>query len=116
MFERFFNKPEDREKTEVSVKKRQEIEYILQGSLKPKKGQFIWEVNQLTGEIKKAEYKKTVAVFGGKIPPQELIIKPDCIYIPALNAKTAKDKYDKNPNQEAYFSKIAPMKLSDLKF
>ena len=111
MFERFFKKPDDRERHEISVKKKQEIEYVLEGSLKPKRGHFLWEINTLTGEIKKAEFKKTTAVFGAKIPPQELIIKPDCIYIPALNAKNAKKKYDQNPNQSAYYTKEALMSL-----
>ena len=114
MFERFFKKPDDRPKAEISVKKQQQVEYIIQGSLKPKKGQFIYEVNTITHEIKKAEFKRTTAVFGGKVPPQELIIKPDCIYIPALNKMNAWAKFLKNSNQEAYFTKKAPFNIDEI--
>lgn len=100
-------------KVEVNVKKKQEIEYVLQGTIKPPKGHFIWELNEETGEIKKAEFKKTTAVFGAELPPEELIVKADCIYIPALNAENAKKKYLKNKEQSHYYVKEAPMKLSD---
>lgn len=101
-------------KVELSVKKKQEIEYVLQGTIKPKAGHFVWELNEETGEIKKAEFKKTTAVFGAAIPPEELIVKPDCIYIPALNAENAKRKYFKNKEQSAYFVKPAVMNIEDI--
>lgn len=103
-------------KIELNVKKKQEVEYVLQGTLKPQVGHFIWELNEETGEIKKAEFKKTTAVFGAAIPPEELIVKPDCIYIPALNAENAKKKYLKNKEQSFYYAKEAPMKLGDISF
>lgn len=98
-------------KTELSVKKQQEVEYILEGTIKPRTGHFIWEINKETGEAKKAEYKRDVAVFNAKIPSKKLIIKDNCIYIPALNATNAKDKFLKDGNQSSYYSKEPVMKL-----
>ena len=101
---------------ELNVKKKQEIEYVLQGTIKPQIGLFVWELNEETGEIKKAEFKRNTAVYGAELPPEELVVKADCIYIPALNAKNAKKKYLKNKEQSAYYVKPAPMSLSDLSF
>lgn len=105
-----------KDKIELSVKKKQEIEYVLEGSIKPMPGHFIWELNEETGEIRKAEFKKDTAILLGALPPDELMVKPDCIYIPALNAENAKKKYLKNKNQDAYYVKPALMSLSDITF
>lgn len=101
---------------ELNVKNKQEIEYVLQGSVKPQPGHFVWEVNEETGEIKKAEFKRNTAVYGAELPPKELVVKADCIYIPALNAENAKRKYLKNKEQSAYCVKPAVMSLSDITF
>jgi hypothetical protein len=109
-------KLENQNRVELNVKKKQEIEYVLEGTLKPKKGHFIWELNEETGEIKKAEFKRTTAVFGAAISPEELVINPDCVYIPALNSGNAKKKYLKNKDQSAYYVKTPVMNLSDITF
>ncbi|MFA6069820.1 MAG: hypothetical protein WC810_14650 [Janthinobacterium sp.] len=109
-------KLDNQERIELSVKKKQEIEYVLQGTIKPQTGHFVWELNEETGEIKKAEFKRNTAVYGAELPPEELVVKADCIYIPALNAENAKRKYLKNKEQSAYYVKPAPMSLSDLSF
>jgi hypothetical protein len=107
---------DNQNRIELNVKKKQEIEYVLQGTIKPKAGHFVWELNEETGEIKKAEFKRSTAVYGAELPPEELIIKADCIYIPALNAENAKRKYLKNKEQSAYYAKPAVMSLSDITF
>ena len=104
----------NQERIELNVKKQQEIQYILHGTIKPEKGHFIWELNIETGEIKKAEFKTNKVVFGAALPPKELIVKADCIYIPALNAKNAKRKYLKNKEQSAYYAKPAVMNIQDI--
>ena len=53
---------------------------------------------------------------GAELPPEELVVKADCIYIPALNAENAKRKYLKNKEQSAYYVKPAVMSLSDITF
>lgn len=103
-------------KTEVTVKKKQQIEYVLQGTLKSQRGHSVWEIDEETGTVSKATYKKTTAVFGAIIPKEELIVKLGCIYIPALNSENAKRKYTKNKNQSSYFISEPKMKLSDCFF
>ncbi len=103
-------------RVELNVKKKQEVEHVLQGTIKPRDGHFIWELNEESGEIKKAVFKTTVAVLGAKVPTQELVVNKDCIYIPALNAENAKKKYLKNKEQSFYFVKEAPMSLSEITF
>jgi hypothetical protein len=107
---------DNQNKTEINIKKKQEIEYVLQGTIKPKAGHFIWEINEETGEILKAEFKRTTAVLGAELPPEELIVKADCIYIPALNSENAKRKYLKNKEQSFYYAKPPVMDLSDITF
>ena len=109
-------KLDNQERIELNVKKKQEIEYVLQGTIKPQAGHFVWEINEETGEIKKAEFKKVTAVFGVKVPPKELIIKADYIYIPALNAENAKRKYLKNKEQSAYYTKPTVMDIDEITF
>lgn len=106
-------KLQEQNKIELNIKNKQEVEYVLQGTLKPQTGHFIWEVNEVTGEIKKAEFKKTIATFGASMKAEELVINPDCIYIPSLNGKNAFKKYNQDKRQATYYSKVAPMNLSD---
>ena len=106
----------NQDKVEIGVKKRQQVEYVLEGTIKPNKGHFIWEVNTLTGDVCKAKFKKTIFVLGAMLPPEELIINPDCLYIPALNEKNARKHYLKNSEQSNYFVKPPIMNLSDITF
>ncbi len=103
---------------ELNIKKQQEIETVLQGTITPKNGHFVWEVNEETGEIKKAEYKQGTGFFMRhyeyNAPNEKLVLQPNCVYIPALNPQNAKRKYLKNKEQDYYFDKIPPMNLSDL--
>lgn len=105
-------------RVELNVKKRQEIEYVLEGTIKPKKGHFVWELNEETGEIKKAEYKTVTATFNmlSEKPAHKLIVNENCVYIPALNKENAKAKYLRNKEQKHYYSKPALLKLSDITF
>ena len=48
--------------------------------------------------------------------PNKLIIKPNCIYIPALNSTNAKRKYIQNKNQSAYYTKVAPSSINEITF
>jgi DNA-binding MarR family transcriptional regulator len=99
------------ERIELNVKKKKEIEYVLEGTIQPIKGHFIWECNEENGEIKKAEFKRNT--FSTTLPPEELIIKADCVYIPALNAANAKKHYLKDNRQSSYYVKEAPIKLQN---
>lgn len=103
---------------EVGVKKKQEIEYVLEGRLCPKRGQKVWEVNEITKEAEEAKYKSDTAAFDNftSMPVEKLIVNKDCVYIPALNVANALRKYGKNPNQSHYYVKEAPSKLSEITF
>ena len=110
-------KIENQNRVELNVKKKQEIEYTLLGKIKPKKGHFIWEINEETGEIKKAQFKRNTAVaFSASLPPEELVIQPDCIYIPALNVANAKKCYLRDNNQASYYAKQPLFDISDITF
>ena len=102
---------------EVTVKKKQEIEYVLIGNITPKNGHKVFEINEF-GEVSEAEYKKDTAVFNANaiMQPNKLIIKPNCIYIPALNSTNAKRKYIQNKNQSAYYTKVAPSSINEITF
>lgn len=93
--------------TELSIKKQVKVEpdYLLEGQILPKKGQLVYEIDTNTLEVREAEYERaTVAIFGAEIPPRKLIIKPGCIYIPAINKSNALRKYQKDSNQRTYLS------------
>jgi len=104
------------EKTEVGVKKKKEVKHQFEGTLKPRIGHKVWEVNEETGEITEAKYKKSLTAYLGDTPIEQLIIKPDCIYIPALNASNAKKKYLKNKEQSHYFYKEVEMDIKQQYF
>lgn len=105
-------------KTEIGIKKKIEIEHCLEGTIKPIKGHFVWEIDETTLKIKKADYRQDTVAFNSmiKLPAKKLVINPNCIYIPALNTKNAWKKYNKDKNQSSYFEKAPLMNLSDLKF
>lgn len=105
-------------RVEMNVKKQQEIEYVLEGSITPKNGHRLWELNKITGMIKEAEYKTDIAAlnFMTELPPEKLICHPHCVYIPSLNKDNALKKYKQNQGQEYYYDKVPPMNINDLKF
>lgn len=75
---------------EVEVKKG--IQLI--GSFKPKKGHTLFEVNMVTGEVKKAEYEVDTAIHFNKAKAikqagtrSKVIVKENCTYHAALNVQ-----------------------------
>lgn len=108
-------KIDNRNQIELNVKKKQKIESELLGSINVKTGHFLWEINEETGEIKKAEFKKTTAIYGAKKEPEELIVREGCVYIPALNKKNAIKKYLKDKEQSSYYSKPPLLSLDFFK-
>lgn len=71
---------------------------VLLGSLALKKGQKIFEVNMVTGDVKIAEFEQQpislIEKKNNKFAPNrsKLIINKDCKYIPALNIENAMRK------------------------
>jgi hypothetical protein len=107
-------------KTTQSVKKEKEVkvELKLMGTIRPQKGQTVFEINEETGDCKPATYKSDTVAYPvkGNKAPDKLILNKDCIYIPALNVENAKKKYLKNKEQDFYYAKSAHMKIEDLAF
>lgn len=74
------------------------------GKVTPHKGQFCFEINLITGTIEVAKFEKSTFIMG-KITndkkvkefkvDDEILVKPDCIYIVALNKKNALKKFVK---------------------
>lgn len=112
-----------KEEIQIRVDKQQQKESRLQllGTIKPKKGQFIFEIDTVTGEVFQAEFVcATVdyadAVKGNISAGIEMVVKENCIYIPAINEANALKKYKKNPNQDAYYAKDPILSFSDITF
>lgn len=59
-----------KESIEINVKKKKEVEHLLQGKIKPKNGHSVWEINEKTNEIKKAEFARSTVVFSATLPPK----------------------------------------------
>jgi hypothetical protein len=102
-------------KIEMSVKKKQQIEYLPLGKLNIKKGHTLYEINLLTDEINEAQYEFLNANYdlrtGLSSSQSKLIINNGCIYIPALNKANALKKYNQSRVQSDYYVKEPPMKL-----
>lgn len=72
------------------IKKGERFKYRV--SLKG--GHKIWEINIITGKVKEAEYNDANVDFTSGKAVKKLIEQEDCVYIPALNKKNAKRKFD----------------------
>lgn len=91
----------EQEQDQVVNVKQVEVEKKLKyvGSLKPKKGQKIWEFNHKTGEIKIAEmeempinpFKKGRSGLP-EGPRKKLVINENCVYVPEINIQNAVKK------------------------
>lgn len=94
------------EKTEVHATKpvKKEIKYI--STLKPQKGQRVFELNLATGIINEATFKienEVVdfkkAVMGDMSVRRRLQVNKDCIYCCALNPQNADKRFHKMLNK-----------------
>lgn len=89
----------------VNDEKPAELKYV--GTLKPKRGHRVYEINISTLEINEATYdEKTDFVLGnGKMKNskrKKLIMNKDCVYVSALNAKNAIKKINKGIREGYY--------------
>jgi hypothetical protein len=85
-------------KQEIVAQQEKQFEQVYQGSLKPHQGHTLFEINTKTGEIAKAQFETTDiqwedAVYGKISKKRKCIVKPDYVYISALNVKNALKKY-----------------------
>ena len=107
---------DEKKNVEISVKKKQQIEYVPLGNIRKQNGHTLFEINIITGEIKEAQYivnNATYDLLTGMSNSKQggLITDKNCIYIPALNKANALKKYNKSKVQSDYFAKEAPMQL-----
>ena len=96
---------EQKPENKIEFVKQAEIEkkQVLIGKMKPQKGHIVWEFNKKTLEIVPAQFQKLPASYQAKavlktnnlhyfqkhttFSGSKIIIKQDCLYIPALNKK-----------------------------
>jgi|LakMenEpi03Aug12_release.lakeMendotaPanAssembly.Ray.scaffolds.fasta_scaffold1795499_1 hypothetical protein len=89
-------------KQEIVAPQEKQFEQVYQGSLKPHQGHTLFEINTKTGEIAKAEFKQEAIKWedavnlGIRSLSRKCIVKPDYVYISALNEKNALKKFNTN--------------------
>lgn len=87
----------------IKQRKKKEVEYKYEGSSSLKKGHRVWEINLITMVVSPAEFVKHEnihwfdaikrMVTGHK---SDIQVKKDCVYICALNAKNALERWQKD--------------------
>lgn len=76
----------------------QKREHKLLGSIKPKKGHLLFEINEKTGEIALAEFEKVASVYDNNrvlAVNRKVIAKEGYCYIAALNKENAMKRFNK---------------------
>lgn len=85
-------------KTEYLVQKQIKKERVLVGKIIPHKGHAIWEINNLTLEVRFAKFIQQTYIINQAHPNPEILILKDHSYVSALNKTTALKKYLKGSN------------------
>ena len=97
--DRSFHKKE----VHAEKKNKKEVEYKLQESISPFKGHKVYEINLETLEVIEAEFVKrkyitwfdAIKHMNGHYK-KDVLVKNNCVYVSALNPKSALDRYNKN--------------------
>ncbi len=87
----------NKDKTEISIKQKKQVEHRLIDKIIPYDGHKIWEINNKTLETQKAKFSTTTYHIGKK-NKKEIMIKKDHSYISALNKKNALRKFNQGRN------------------
>lgn len=82
-----------KEKTELSVEKKQEIARELVGKIIPHAGHKMFEINEETGDIQKAMVIGKGEFIFGKKNHTEILVREGYFYVSALKKKTALKKW-----------------------
>lgn len=77
-----------KDKTEVSIKQKKQVEKKLIGDIVPNNGHKTWKINKETLEIEEAKYLNT-AFHIGKENKREILVTDGFEYVSALNKKNA---------------------------
>ena len=86
-------KPVQEDKIEVFKQTTEEIQTIFDRTVYPQKNHTLFEIDLISGEVKKAEFdappaiKFTDAMVGVISAKKKVTKKPNCIYVFALNKK-----------------------------
>lgn len=92
---------DSKDKIEQQTKKQKEHKLVLDYTETPVPGHQLWEINIKTNEINLAQFqqekfitwKQALLIKSGQIR-KKVIIKQDCVYISALNKKSAIKRYE----------------------
>jgi len=99
--------PKDLKPVEIVSEQQQEKKLQIIGRQNMYAGQFCWEYNMETGEIKRAALEPAAVNYEEAqkgVPLQthrKLIIRENCLYAVAINAKNAAKKFVKIMKQNA---------------
>lgn len=86
-------KPVQKDKIEIVKQTAQEIQHIFEARVHPQKNHILFEVDLITGDIRRAEFDKPPAVSftdaqrGIISTSKKVTKKANCIYVFALNKK-----------------------------
>lgn len=87
-----------KEKTEISVQQKKQVEKQLIGVLKPYSGHSIFEINVDTLEVNCPKFTSYTFSIGENHSNKELIVREGFAYVCALNEKNALKKHLKGEN------------------
>jgi hypothetical protein len=79
----------------LEMKKQQEKELTLVGTERKQKGLTLFEYDKATCKIEPAEYETTDVFVLGMEAQSKVNVRPNCIYIQAMNKKNALKKVRK---------------------
>lgn len=77
-----------KDKLEISIKQKKQVEKKLIGDIIPYNGHKIWKINKETLEIEEAKYLNT-AFYIDKENKKEILVADGFEYVSALNKKNA---------------------------
>jgi phage-related tail protein len=98
------NRDVEKQSIKLQQEKNKEIEFTFDSSIKPLKGHRLFEINISTLDVKEASYTKQSYITwhqalqemtSGSIK-KEVVIEKGCVYISALNEKSALNRYKLN--------------------
>jgi len=99
-FDRDINKTQ----IESVVKKQQQVEFKFIDTIRPQNGHILFEINEKDESIKIADHiirkdltwDQAIEVLNGELKIKEVVQRPGCVYISALNKESALKRYKTN--------------------
>jgi hypothetical protein len=109
MDKQIFQKSKD--KSEITIQKKQQKEKELIGQIFPYENHQIWEVDKETLEVRLAKYEVVKTFIIGQPFNKSILTTKGCAYISALNKKTALKKFLKGHNGSKPIDPSASLKM-----